>query len=488
MANVKVELIKSSRGNDMLAIAGYVFHCNRKMVENNIYNWECRVRCHAAGSNNKCAARARSTIVNGQHKILGISEHNHQPNPISSQVMQFRDKLKRRAESDNGGVAKAIQETLSDYPSEVQGQMSEGARRKIVERVRSRTKPVPDPTSLDDFVVPNEYQTDNNGDRMLIADVVENHERAIIFGTHENLRRLGHAKYWVADGTFATVPSLFRQLVTVHGSIAPTHQQTVPLIYVLMTTKTESLYRKVWEAIIEAADALDIDLEPEYVITDFEKALINSVQAEFPDAQHSGCFFHWSKNLFKFIQQNKMLNEFGQDASVYLTFKKVQALAFLPPDDIAAAFETVKQQAPENMAAFFSYVEETYICGRMKRSSRGKKAAKIAPLFPPTFWSVYANVLDKVSRTSNQAESWHNRWTKIVGAKHVGVVRILEEIKREIRYSAGLIAGIQSGSSVQQKKQEDAIKEARILDIVQNYVNYLLPDYLTAIATNLSSK
>ena len=122
-----------------------------------------------------------------------------------------------------------------------------------MERVRSKAKPEPDPVSLDEFIVPENFQKDDNDDQMLIADITYNNERANIFGTHENLRRLGQAKFWVADGTFATVPSCFRQLVTVHGSIAPLHQQTVPLVFILMTTKTESMYRKVWEKIGEAA-------------------------------------------------------------------------------------------------------------------------------------------------------------------------------------------------------------------------------------------
>lgn len=108
-------------------------------------------------------------------------------------------------------------------------------------------------------------------------------------------------------------------------------------------------------------------------------------------------------------------------------------------------------------------------------------------MFPPTFWSVHANVLDKVSRTSNQAESWHNRWTKLIGATHVGIMRILGEIKKEIRYSIGLISSIQSGTSARKRKRQDTDRETRIEHIVQNFGNYSLPDYLNSIASNLGS-
>lgn len=32
MENVNVEVVKSSRGKDMLSVIGYIFHCNRKEV------------------------------------------------------------------------------------------------------------------------------------------------------------------------------------------------------------------------------------------------------------------------------------------------------------------------------------------------------------------------------------------------------------------------------------------------------------------------
>ena len=127
------------------------------------------------------------------------------------------------------------------------------------------------------------------------------------------------------------------------------------------------------------------------------------------------------------------------------------------------------------MEPFLVYVEETYICGQTKPPGRGKKAAKIVPLFPPNVWSMYGNVLGNIPRTSNQAESWHNRWTKIVGAKHVGVIRILEEIKREMKYSSGLIATIMSGKQNRKRKREDTARESRMFDIVKNYNKFPLP-------------
>lgn len=85
-------------------------------------------------------------------------------------------------------------------------------------------------------------------------------ERALIFGTHEILRHLTQAKYWVADETFETGPGLFRQQFTIEGSTAPSHESAFSLMYVPMINKSEILYREALSKLVEVADEIDLDL------------------------------------------------------------------------------------------------------------------------------------------------------------------------------------------------------------------------------------
>lgn len=214
-----------------------------------MYYWECKSRRQAS----KCPARARSTKVNGVHKILSVSEHNHEPDPISLSETEFRAQLKRKAETDSSSnIEKIVQTTLSEFPTSVQSRISVAARRKLVQRVRANGKSEDtEPETLEGFLVPDELQKSIDGDRFMISDIEDGSERAMIFATNESLRRLSDSKFWVIDGTFATVPGLFRQLVTIHGSIAPDHTRVFPLVFILMTSKSESLYRKTFNTLID---------------------------------------------------------------------------------------------------------------------------------------------------------------------------------------------------------------------------------------------
>ncbi|CAG8760200.1 11347_t:CDS:1, partial [Dentiscutata heterogama] len=59
----------------------------------------------------------------------------------------------------------------------------------------------------------------------------------------ENIRRLSEASYWIMDRTFKTVPSIFCQLYTIHAQVGPeANSRIFPLVYALMTGKSEELY------------------------------------------------------------------------------------------------------------------------------------------------------------------------------------------------------------------------------------------------------
>ena len=174
----------------------------------------------------------------------------------------------------------------------MQNRISIEAQRKLIKRTRNvEVTQEKDPETLDEFTVPEELTNAVDGDRFLYADIADDNNRALVYVTNDNLKKLSEAKYWVCDGTFDTVPNQIRQLFTIHASIAPSHKHTYPMVYVLMSSKTESLYRKVFSILIEKAEELDVELISHLILSDLEKALINASRAEFPDSLHNTCFY-----------------------------------------------------------------------------------------------------------------------------------------------------------------------------------------------------
>ena len=103
-----------------------------------------------------------------------------------------------------------------------------------------------------------------------------------MFGSHENLDALQIHSHWFIDGTFKVAPELFMQVFTIHGLV---DNQALPLVYVLLTNKTEASYFRVFDSLKNLQPALN----PQSVMSDFEKASQNAVERAFPATEIVGC-------------------------------------------------------------------------------------------------------------------------------------------------------------------------------------------------------
>ncbi|CAH1768869.1 9668_t:CDS:1, partial [Entrophospora sp. SA101] len=93
----------------------------------------------------------------------------------------------------------------------------------------------------------------------------------------------------------------------------------------------------------------------------------------------------------------------------------IPALAFLPPDDIPAAFDQLKDDIPPEANEIVEWFEEYYVHGRTRRTLRHGNAIRAPPLFPPDFWSVVDNINYAFPQAQNFVEAWHRRWGALMG-------------------------------------------------------------------------
>ena len=68
----------------------------------------------------------------------------------------------------------------------------------------------------------------------------------MLFTRESHLDVLENAECAAADGTFKVKKKFFRQIFTIHGEI---NGKLVPLVFVLMKSKTKKAYRKVFKFI-----------------------------------------------------------------------------------------------------------------------------------------------------------------------------------------------------------------------------------------------
>ena len=64
-------------------------------------------------------------------------------------------------------------------------------------------------------------------------------------------------------------------------------------------------------------------------------------------------------------------------------FHSLLAIAFIPEEDLAKAFDLLAESSHRSLSAVFDHVEDTYLRGR--RRGRGRRA----PMFPPKTWNCY---------------------------------------------------------------------------------------------------
>lgn len=166
-------------------------------------------------------------------------KHSHEANEVQIQVQEVVRSIKRRAEQHPNAPPSAI---FRDEVSEITNQdviMSLPERNDLIRNInrhQNKNRP-PTVNILENLTIQPPYDKTKNGNQFLQYDsgVDEHGDRFILFYTEANLQRLCGTRILLCDGTFATVPSMFYQLYSIHGLV---HGYTFPLIYCLSTRKT----------------------------------------------------------------------------------------------------------------------------------------------------------------------------------------------------------------------------------------------------------
>ncbi|CAB4441926.1 unnamed protein product [Rhizophagus irregularis] len=141
-----------------------------------------------------------------------------------------------------------------------------------------------------------------------------------------------------------------------------------------MSNKSEVTYRALFQELIDFGYEHDVDLQPQFIITNFEIAAINAIRAEFQGVQNKGC--HFSLFITEYLSQ---------------TFDELRAIMLEEANSIMEWFEIY------------------YICGRIRRTTRSGNIIRFDPLFSPSIWSVTDNIEYTFPRTQNVVEAWHRR-------------------------------------------------------------------------------
>ena len=109
------------------------------------------------------------------------------------------------------------------------------------------------------------------------------------------------------DGNFKMSPLGFKQLYVIHASLG---ESSVPVVFAFLERKNQATYEQLLEAIVNKIGQMNIAIQPDKVICDFESASIQAVQNILGDVHIQGCFFHLTQSTWRKIQDPQLVERY----------------------------------------------------------------------------------------------------------------------------------------------------------------------------------
>ncbi|CAF3415110.1 unnamed protein product [Rotaria socialis] len=120
----------------------------------------------------------------------------------------------------------------------------------------------------------------------------------------------------------------------------------------------------------------------------------------FRTVEFSGCYFHFSQSVLRFLQANGFKETYENDVVFADNIHKILALAFIETTIVANAFELLCTNLDDNYQQILDYIEGNYIGRRRGRIRRQ------AP-YPIDFWGMMERVKNNMHRSNNNVEGWY---------------------------------------------------------------------------------
>lgn len=163
------------------------------------------------------------------------------------------------------------------------------------------------------------------------------------------------------------------------------------------------------------------------------------------------------------------------------------AVPFLPPEDAEMVFDRIYDTIPlvagaftEQVTKLWDYVDRVYLRGgnarcyeALRRQRRRRRRPIPPPRFPIWIWNVYLAVLNRIARTNNVVESWHNILQLYIHSKTT-IWKFLDNIMKHQAENNMLMVMLAGGNTriKHPAKAVDRRNNERIETMVGNYANY----------------
>lgn len=408
------EFIESNRGKPLLVLDCYKFSIGSVNKKTNSTRWRCiRRDCDAK------VFTVNKIVVQDHRENLS---HRHKPydrNTISRQIVSSA--CKRKAVDAPSVRPKTI--ILKEVGENIESsQFTTTDIKRIRKNVYdARRKVLPScPTSLEEVhssLEKMDIKTKQGEPFLLVNDTEKN---IIIFSCTSNILFLKEIETLYMDGTFKYSARFFTQMFTIHGL---KNGNYIPLIFCLLPNKTTETYIHAFHLILQKCTSLGVTLLPQYVTTDYEKAIINAVHEIWPQTQIIGCRFHLTQAWYRQIQKVGLATEYQDRSSeIGLWLRHTFGLLFLEPNNVLDCFlQNFMADRPidDKVIKYADYLIDNYLTDDCD--------------YPPEIW---ASASSSLQRTTNNCESFHANFNRSFYKESPSIFNLLavliDEVQTEI--------------------------------------------------------
>ncbi|KRY25334.1 hypothetical protein T01_6361, partial [Trichinella spiralis] len=212
------------------------------------------------------------------------------------------------------------------------------------------------PEHRHDLVIPDQFKATNSGEDFLLCQ--SNSRHILVFARGSNIRLLAASRTWGMEDTFNIVPQWYQQLHTIHAFLAG---KLVPAVYCLCTGKDIATYGFIFQALIDKAAVLEVDLNRDTIICDFETALMPAIQDYFPNTRVQGCYFHFCQAVHRKVSELGQKTRYHQREETRRKIRMLLATAFLPVPHVNTGVSLLEAGTTGNLLALFQYFRQEWM-------------------------------------------------------------------------------------------------------------------------------
>ncbi|CAF3908176.1 unnamed protein product [Rotaria sordida] len=466
-----VEFTVTTKDRPLMIIDGYCYIQDRRTDDKTYWRCEnhktfnCHYRIHTCNS----------TITSTHVKILkqnGNHTTSCSRDQIKISLRKFRENIVDRTYNTQESTDRVLSHCVS--------QLSDAARirlppldhvKRTIQKQRKKNDLPQIPNDINFLNIPTVLQITKRNDIFLRIDTGPGPDRLLIFSSSEQATILESSIDFFTNGTFEIVPNIFYQLYVIH---AVHREHVIPVAFCLLQRKTTNTYQNMINKILEFAPAWN----PQNLMIDFEKAVMNVFSTSFPQASLSGCYFHLRQSIHRQLQAQGLQKQYEDDIDFAHGIHKIAALAFIHPDEVTDAFTQLSTHLGDTFQSMLDYFEDNYI-GRIRANG-----SRTRPLFAAEFWNVHERTKNLQMRTNNSAEAWNRRIKCVFQCSHPTLWKFIDKlILEEDSHIHTKICRVNAGEPIAKKKKYQYL-DKRLHNLVTNPYQDII-NQITALAHNI---